>query len=264
VEAIDTSMKNHWKSTLISAGLIGLASAAAILLSACSSSPASTAAQNAPLSSTQPASSSVATPAPAASAAPNLPAGGVFRAGGGASGTITQINGDNFVLNNQQGNTNVAISQQTVIEKTVAGAVSDLQPGQVLTVTGTPDAGGVIVATAIAVVPENLANRSGPRPSFSPGPGSRPPQTGVPPSPRPSDFPARNGTFGTISAIDGNTITLNDAQGQQIPVSVGSSTSITETTSGSVSDLQVGENVTAVGAADSNGVINAALITIRG
>ena len=74
---------------------------------------------------------------------------------------------------------------------------------------------------------------------------------------------AGNGAFGTLAKIDGNTLTLTTGQGQQVTVTVGSNTTIQKTVSGTISDLQVGESLTVIGARDANGNINAVSIMIR-
>jgi uncharacterized protein DUF5666 len=70
------------------------------------------------------------------------------------------------------------------------------------------------------------------------------------------------GTLGTISSISGNTLTIKDAQGNDVKVQLDSSTTVTKTVSGSVSDLAQGINVTVIGQRTADGTITATAITI--
>ena len=71
-----------------------------------------------------------------------------------------------------------------------------------------------------------------------------------------------NGTFGTLAAINGDTLTLTTSQGQST-VNVSSSTTIEKTVSGTIADLGQGDYVTISGTTDSTGNIDAASIMVR-
>jgi hypothetical protein len=70
-------------------------------------------------------------------------------------------------------------------------------------------------------------------------------------------------TIGTIRSIDGNTITLETANGDTITVNVGSDTAIQITQDGSVSDLGTGDTVVIAGTQE-DGSIDANSITEGG
>lgn len=71
--------------------------------------------------------------------------------------------------------------------------------------------------------------------------------------------PGAGGGFasGTITAIDGNTITIKKADGSTVKVTTSGSTTVTKSSTANVSDLSTGEKVTAIGQADSSGNVTA-------
>jgi hypothetical protein len=77
--------------------------------------------------------------------------------GGGTSGQIKSIEGNVLTLSTAQNVTTVNLSGSTQIEKTGTGALSDLQPGQQVLVTGQRDANGNIAAATIMIMPVNPA-----------------------------------------------------------------------------------------------------------
>jgi hypothetical protein len=184
-----------------------------------------------------------------------------FGRGQGANGTLSSISGNILTLATSQGQVTVIASASTPVEKTVTGALSDLQVGQFVTVIGTADANGVIAATAID------ARSQGARLQFTPPPGAspRPSRAPVPNSSNTPNFAnGRNGlgTIGTISSISGNTLVLTVGQGQ-VTINTGSNTVIQKTVAGTVSDLQVGDFLTVIGSADANGNITATSVMVR-
>jgi hypothetical protein len=73
---------------------------------------------------------------------------------------------------------------------------------------------------------------------------------------------ARGGfTAGTITAIDGSTLTVKLADGSSVTVNTSSSTAVTKSSTASVSDLASGDTVTVVGAKDANGAVTATRIS---
>ena len=69
-------------------------------------------------------------------------------------------------------------------------------------------------------------------------------------------------TIGTINGINGSSLTVTTAQGQVI-VNISTATVIQKAVRGALSDLQTGVSLTAIGATDSNGNVNAISISIR-
>lgn len=84
--------------------------------------------------------------------------------------------------------------------------------------------------------------------------------SGAPPS-----FPAGGQLqFGTITSINGNTITLKSRTGATLKVNVGSGTTIQVTKSGSIGDLGTGDTIVVVGSKSSDGSIAAQRISEGG
>ena len=73
---------------------------------------------------------------------------------------------------------------------------------------------------------------------------------------------ARGGfTAGTITAIDGGTITITETNGTTVKVSTTDSTTVTKSSTAKVSDLTTGETITVVGQPDSSGGVAATRIS---
>jgi hypothetical protein len=167
------------------------------------------------------------------------------------SGTLTKIDGNILTLTTRQGTTTVNINSSTVFQKTITGALSDLQQGEFLFVMGSPDASGNISAISIQIQPQGSSQAS------PPTGGSR----GTPNQQGTRTFGQRQGTMGTLTEIDGNILTLTTSQGTAT-VNVSSNTNIQETVTGTVSDLEEGQSLSVIGTSDSNGNITATSIRI--
>ena len=70
-------------------------------------------------------------------------------------------------------------------------------------------------------------------------------------------------TNGTLSKINGNTLTLDSQQSQSTVVNISSTTIIQKTVTGTLADLQTGQSITVTGTADASGNIAATAIAIR-
>ncbi len=70
------------------------------------------------------------------------------------------------------------------------------------------------------------------------------------------------GTFGSVVSLSGSTLTIKDAQGNDVKVQLQGSTTISKTVSAQSSDLSQGVNVTVAGQRNSDGSVNATAITI--
>ena len=68
------------------------------------------------------------------------------------------------------------------------------------------------------------------------------------------------GTVGQITAINGNTITLKDNQGNTVTINATATTPINVAKPGALSDLSTGETIVVQGTAGSSGAINATSI----
>ena len=89
-----------------------------------------------------------------------------------ATGTITSLTASSITVHNAQCNTDTTVTfgANVTIRKTVAGAVSDLQQNQNVTVTGQAQANGSVRATSITIGAAGPAGGTG-------GPGGRPSAT---------------------------------------------------------------------------------------
>jgi Domain of unknown function (DUF5666) len=68
-------------------------------------------------------------------------------------------------------------------------------------------------------------------------------------------------TAGTITSIDGSTITVKLADGSTVKVTTSDSTAVTKTSKAKVSDLATGDTITVIGQADSSGNVTATRIS---
>ncbi|MGD1119632.1 MAG: DUF5666 domain-containing protein [Dehalococcoidales bacterium] len=116
----------------------------------------------------------------------------------------------------------------------------------------------LIAATAIAATACSSAAAKT-TPAATSTPTTTPPAATAPAT----NQPQRQGIMGTLQSIDGNTLTLTNAQGTQVTVNLDSSTSIQKTVTGTLADLQQGDNLIVTGTADANGNITANTISVR-
>jgi hypothetical protein len=87
---------------------------------------------------------------------------GGFAGGRGNAGTITNLTATGFTLHGANGtDTKVTFASSATVRKTVAGQLTDLQDSATVTVTGTRDSSGNLVATAITIVPVPAGSPAG-------------------------------------------------------------------------------------------------------
>jgi uncharacterized protein DUF5666 len=84
-----------------------------------------------------------------------------------ARGTITNLSATSMTVSNTACDVTVKFTTTTIVQKSVAASTSDLADNQTVTVTGTRQADGSILATAIAVGGAGFIRGSG----SSPGAG---------------------------------------------------------------------------------------------
>jgi hypothetical protein len=70
-----------------------------------------------------------------------------------------------------------------------------------------------------------------------------------------------NFTSGTISAVDGDTVTLTLTDGSTVKVKTSTDTTVTKSDTAAVTDLKKGETVTVIGTTDSSGNVTATTVT---
>lgn len=232
---------------------IGLSIGVCLVLTACSAGSAA---------SPQQTATSTAT-ASAGTAGPTGQGRGFLGERGADSGTLTRVDGSVLTVSTDNGTVTVNISANTTVERVVSGTLADLQTGQFLSVTGSADPSGLFVASSITVRtrPEAMPTPQ-PGTGFGPSDGRFSPPSGTRTPARPTDRPTANGIFGTIAAINGNSVTLSTLQDQQTVVLVSQDTAINKMASGSASDLRVGQSLTITGRPNDQGGVDAFVITI--
>ena len=237
-------MKINRKNIILLSAGITLVAVLSVVTVACSSASSQT---------TQSVTSTTTSTTDTITTSPTTTQSSQFRRSG-ANGTIASVDGNTLTITTSQGQATVIISSSTTIEKTVAGDVSDLAQGGFVTISGTSDSSGNVDATSIMVMQGQPPTRT------TPGNGS---STTRPSGTFPGGGTGRQMTIGTISAINGNSITVTTTQQSQVTVNIDSNTIIQKTVAGSVSDLQTGLSVSAIGPTDSNGAVDATSISIR-
>ena len=70
------------------------------------------------------------------------------------TGTIDSTSGGTLTINTAQGNLQITVTDDTVIQQTVEVSIGDLALGTRVTVTGAPGEDGIVEATSIFVIPE--------------------------------------------------------------------------------------------------------------
>ena len=251
-------------------GLVAVAVASALALTACGSS------------------SSVATTTTAASiytSPPNGGGGGGFgaRSFPGASGEIAAITGTTLQVQGTSGQTAVTYTPTTTFRQTVSATQAAVTVGTCISAFGTPASGsstfgGPVTATTVSISqPVSGACTGGFGGGFrrssasgTPGGGSFP-GGGTPPR---GSFPAggfRGGRFGVASglvkSVSGNTVTVQETNPQtsatsSVVVTLTGTTTFTESTTATATDLAVGKCARATGSASSTGAITARSIVI--
>ena len=252
------AMKRNLKYFIRYGLAAGLLVALAVILSACSSAPSTVPTISTPPSSQAPAAAATSPATTQKPAPPTIMPNLNQRQG--VAGTLSNINGNTLTLTSQQGTVTVNVSSTTTIQKTVNGTVSDLQVGQSLSVTGSQDAGGNLTAASISIQPQNQGFPTPPA-GTNPIPSGRPRPSGSA-SPRMPDGGGGRGAFGTLSSINGNTLTLTGPQGS-VTVNITSNTTIQKSVTGTISDLRNGQSLNVMGSRDASGNVNATSIAIR-
>jgi Domain of unknown function (DUF5666) len=255
---------------------------AAVTLAACGSSSASTTSTTA----------SPSTGGSGQSGGSGPGGGGPARQLPGASGSIAAINGTSLeVQNPSTGQTTVTYTPATTFDQTVSTAASSVTVGTCISAFGKPTSpsssgarafGEPVTATTVSITQPASGTCTG----FggSGGFGRRGSGNGSPGRPaggfggegggtRPAggNFRGRAGGFGgatgTVTAVNGSTVTVDETdpatkKTSSVTVTLTSSTTFTERTTASSSDLAVGKCANAIGSASSTGAVTARSIVI--
>lgn len=252
------------------AGLVGIAGALGLALSACGGS-STAASSNTPAAARTPGSSAPPTTLP------------------GASGTIASVTptsgGVTLEVQSASAQTTVNVSSGTRVIQTLTAAVSDVTAGTCVTVTGTPSSGGIL-ANTVAITP--AANGAcGPGAGgglFRGGPGGRRQGTTnttggtLPNRARAANVSIASGKVSTTSAsgfqLQGDMFTPGTGRPPTgtgstttptttlVTVATSSATRFTKTVQADASAAQVNLCANARGPADSTGAISAQTLVI--
>lgn len=211
--------------------LIGLA---ALSLAACGSSPTAT------NSSTQAAGSTSATaPAPAPAK------------GGGkdhVSGLITSVTGGTLAVSDKNATSSVGFTSATKVSEVTPAAVTDVTVGSCVSVRpargSSPAPDGSMTAAAISVsAPRDGQCFAGARQQAA---------------------SAGHGVRGTVTSVSGSTLVVTEAGGNTpLNVTLASTTTYTKRAPADVQAIAQGKCVTARGAKDASGTLQASMIGLR-
>lgn len=191
--------------------------------------------------------------------------------GRGTQGTITAVDDTGLTVATDDGDVTVAVDDDTRVLATTDGSLADVAVGDRLIVTGTEADDGTVAATRVAVGDDLAAGRRG----GSGGPGrdggaggGRRGHGGHRPSDDDQteddttddeDGSRRHPRAGTVTAIDGTTITVETVRGDTVTVTTGADTEFTVTSEITLADLAVDDEVHVAGRTD-DGTITARLI----
>ena len=178
-----------------------------------------------------------------------------------AIGTIQSISRSTLMITDMQGKSvKATYSSSTRFLRQSTPAASSLKEGMAVTVAITQNADNTYTATRIMITDRsartprqgtnsnaNCFNRS----QFN-NPGGR----------RSGGTTSTPGISGTIGQVNGNLLTVTDAQGSDYTMTVTSTTQIMQSGTASAADLKAGEAVTVSGSPDGQGGINARTVTI--
>ncbi len=203
-----------------------------------------------------PASASAAKPSPS-------PSG---RAANGVAGQVVQAGGGRMVVSDQAGNVNVTYSATTGVLQTGTGSFADLAAGTCVTATGQKDASGVVTATTVSAqlnmkgvcTPASGAPSPGAGGFGGGGGGGQGRGPGAGPSAPPNAAFVR----GKVTGVSGTTVTVQQAAGDSVTVSVPAAARITRLVTSSTARIAAGECVTATGPRSSSGTVQARSIVI--
>ena len=168
-------------------------------------------------------------------------------AGQGTVGTISSVNGSTISLKALNGKTTtVQTSGSTTVTEAVSGSLTDIHVGDHILVMGS----GTSTAVTAQRITDNGSNSIAARPGGSGNSGGPPSGGGQPPSgssgaPGGRGGPPAGGGYadGTVTAVNGATLTVQSANGSTITVTTSSATTVLVTKPGTVSDLKVGEAI---------------------
>ena len=204
------------------------------------------------------APAATSTPTAASNPAPGAPLTSPHVGGRrGTSGTLTRIDGYVLTLTTSQGSVMVnIIADNTTVQNVTKGTPADLHEGQYLIAMGSQDAGGTVTAASIMIQPQfqgtpttfydgARSDNASPRGGFPRGGGGR------------------RGASGTLTRVDGKTLTLTNSQGTATPLIISDNTTIQNFTTGTFADLHEGQYLNVTGPQAADGSVTATSIIIQ-
>jgi hypothetical protein len=179
------------------------------------------------------------------------------------TGTIQSISNNNLQVTSLQGKkVQVMVTSATMFIRQATLTAADLKTGLLVTIMVKQNADNTYSALTVSV--RTSLTRQG---SFGSGNGAtlcsgqrRGFGSGTPGAF--SGGTNRQTINGTVSQINGNSLTVTDTSGNDFTVTVTATTRMTEQQSVTASDLQTGEAVTITGSANSQGVITASSVSL--
>ncbi|MCB0962418.1 MAG: hypothetical protein KDA98_03820 [Acidimicrobiales bacterium] len=195
------------------------------------------------------------------------PGPGEFGAGPGTRGTVAANDGSTLEVEGVDGTAStVTTDDETTVVATLDGQLADLEVGDGVVVTASADDESV----AERIVDRGdleLAGAGGPGGGGQPSEGFEPPEGGDFEPPEgveppeglepPADgeaLPAGAMTIGTVSAVDGTSITVELDDGTTSVLTVTEATEVQVATEIAVADIEVGETVSVVGEQDDESI----------
>ncbi len=202
------------------------------------------------------------------------------------TGTITAVNSTQMTVETTKGETLVTFSARTRYSSQEKTSAKNIQDGTRVQVVVQANSDGTYSAVQVAIRPATTGAGTGsgnggfPRGTGTPGPrGTATPGAGIPARCRTTGtgrggFGGGTGTVegglpsgakvlsGTVATISGPYMTITGTDGTNYNVTLESTTIYSEIAAAKVTDLKIGDAVTATGTKASNGAIQAQAVTI--
>ncbi|MBI2954382.1 MAG: hypothetical protein HYY30_08720 [Chloroflexi bacterium] len=197
-------------------------------------------------------------------------------------GVVDSVGDGQFTLKAESSSTptTVRLDDRTTIRKQVSGTVSDITPGERLTIQGETGADGAIAATAVQIADASGAGSQaqggaqgqaqGTRGQFQGSQGQSRNQQGQTGSRTDGGSPQQGGqgaVIGTVASVANNVVSVNRLGGQQgqsapVRVTISDATVITKTVAGEAKDIAPGASVLVTGPQGTDGAIVASIVQI--
>lgn len=181
-----------------------------------------------------------------------------------ATGVLKSLNGQTLVVTNNKGNdVTITYSNTTRFTQVNSIAASSLQEGTAVRVAVTSTNGSYTATNITLIAATNGTGNGFPRGNGNGRRGNnnnpciRRTQNG-----NGNGTPGFRGLIGTVSQVNGTTLVVADTTGASYTVTITPQTQILQTQSATAASLKVGVLLTAVGRADSQGVIAANTIAL--